>query len=363
MCVENNELLIVEEEKDEVPFVEFDISVSPADPTLEGLARKYEKNELIVPFYQRNFVWTIEQASKLVESFLMGLPVPQVFIYINDDECWEIIDGQQRILSIKYFMEGFFGEADSNGNRKIFKLKGLSERSEYNQKTFSELSLKDRRKLENSTLRAILIKQLQPNNSSDCVFHIFERLNTGGTQLKPQEIRNAVYRGNIVSELQNLNHNPEWQKILGLRKEDKNQKDVELVLRLFSLYHNWEEYDKPMLKFLNLNMSKNRDFNSSNANEFKNKFSEIVNLIYRNIEKPFRPKKVINLSSLEAIFIALLEYQGRISDEQVKNFYDTIMNDVKFANLIVGSTTDTLVLKDRISVAKDCLQKVISYDS
>lgn len=359
MYIETNEQLLVEDEKDDVPFVEFDISVSPADPTLEGLVRKYEKKELIVPFYQRNFVWKIEQASKLVESFLMGLPVPQVFIYINDDECWEIIDGQQRILSIKYFMEGFFGEADSQGKRQVFKLKGLSEYSEYNHKTFSELSLKDRRKLENSTLRAILIKQLQPSNNSDCVFHIFERLNTGGTQLKPQEIRNAVYRGKIVSELQELNHNKEWQSILGLRKEDKNQKDVELVLRLFSLYKNWENYEKPMLKFLNINMNKNREFSSAYAEEFKKRFPKVISLVLENIEKPFRPKKVINISSLEAVFIALLECEDNISENQMKDFYRELMQDRNFLELIVGSTTDTLILKDRIRIAKEVLYRVI----
>lgn len=354
-----NDELLIEDEKDDTPFVEFDISISPADPTLEGLARKYEKGELIIPFYQRKFVWTIEQASKLVESFLMGLPVPQVFVYVNDEECWEIIDGQQRILSIKYFMEGFFGEPDSNSKRQVFKLKGLSERSEYNQKTFSELALKDRRKLENATLRAILIKQLQPNNSSDCVFHIFERLNTGGTQLKPQEIRNAVYRGNIVSELQELNRNIEWQRILGLKKEDKNQKDVELILRLFSLYRNWQDYEKPMLKFLNLSMSENRDFTSEQANEFKRNFPKVTSLIINSIDKPFRPKKVINLSSLEAVYIALLECEFDISTQEMQNFYKKLMNDSEFTNLIIGSTTDTLVLKDRIRKAKTILRESV----
>lgn len=357
---DNDENLLAEEEKDETPFVEFDISVSPADPTLEGLVRKYEKKQLIVPFYQRKFVWTIEQASKLVESFLMGLPVPQVFMYVNDDGAWEIIDGQQRIMSIKYFMEGFFGEADLSGKRTVFRLRGLSERSEYNQKTFDELSLKDKRKIEDSTLRAILIKQLMPTNSSDCVFHIFERLNTGGTQLKPQEIRNAVFRGNIVSELQKLNENNYWKKILGLKKEDKNQKDVELVLRLFSLFRNWGNYEKPMLRFLNFNMKDNRGFDSERASSFKDRFLLISELIGTTFEKPFRPKKVINISSLEAIFIALMEFDSDITPGLLNRYYNLVMKCDEFNELIVGSTTDTLVLKKRIGIAKDILENLES---
>jgi len=211
----NEEEMDTEEENDDVPFVEFDISVSPADPTLELLAKKVQDKDIIVPFYQRRYVWKIEQASRLIESFLMGLPVPQVFLYVNDDDQLEIIDGQQRIMSVKYFFEGYFGEPDSNGKRQVFLLKGLSERSEYNGKAFAELSQRDQRRLKNTSLRAIHIKQLQPSARNDSVFYIFERLNTGGTQLKPQEIRNAVFRGEIVDRLKALNSDPNWRSILG----------------------------------------------------------------------------------------------------------------------------------------------------
>lgn len=147
--------LQLEEEIDEVPYVEFDISVSPADPTLELLANKITSKDIIIPFYQRKYVWKIEQASRLIESFLMGLPVPQVFFYVNPENQLEVIDGQQRIMSVKYFFDGFFGEEDKTGKRQTFRLKGLSERSSYNGKTFSELDPKDQRKLRNSTLRSL----------------------------------------------------------------------------------------------------------------------------------------------------------------------------------------------------------------
>lgn len=96
------------EETDDVPYVEFDISVSPSDPSLELLTQQIDRKDIIIPFYQRQYVWSIEQASKLVESFLMGLPVPQVFLYANDEGQLEVIDGQQRLMSMKYFFEGYF---------------------------------------------------------------------------------------------------------------------------------------------------------------------------------------------------------------------------------------------------------------
>jgi uncharacterized protein with ParB-like and HNH nuclease domain len=212
----------------------------------------------------------IEQASRLIESFLMGLPVPQVFLYVNADDQLEVIDGQQRIMSVKYFFDGFFGEEDDKGRRQVFKLKDLSERSEYNGKRFDDLSSKDQRKLRNSTLRAINIKQLKPSLRNDSVFHIFERLNTGGTQLKPQEIRNAVYRGAIVDQLGLINETPGWRDILGIARADRNQKDVELVLRLFSLFEIWNDYEKPMLRYLNQIMDRERKFDSERAARLSN---------------------------------------------------------------------------------------------
>ncbi|TXI98119.1 MAG: DUF262 domain-containing protein [Aquabacterium sp.] len=349
--------LMLEEEVDESPFVEFDISVSPADPTLELLANKVMQGDIIVPFYQRKYVWKIEQASRLIESFLMGLPVPQVFLYVNDEDQLEIIDGQQRIMSVKYFFEGYFGEPDQHGRRQVFKLKGLAERSEYNGKTFLELSTRDQRRLRNTALRAIHIKQLKPSKRNDSVFHIFERLNTGGTRLKPQEIRNAVYRGEIVTQLKALNDNAKWRKILGVQREDKNQKDVEIVLRLFSLFESWEKYEKPMLGHLNRQMHDNRDFNDERAERFKHRFKSVVDLLCETIPKPFRPRGVINLAMLDSVMIALLEDET-IGAKQMKAGYEAITADDEFKKYTGGATTDTQMVRERIRRAKGILRDV-----
>jgi uncharacterized protein with ParB-like and HNH nuclease domain len=347
--------LNVEEEIDEVPFVEYDISVAPSDPTLELLAQQIERGDIIIPPYQRRYVWKIEQASKLIESFLMGLPVPQVFLYVNADDQLEVIDGQQRLMSIKYFLEGFFGEEDDRGRRQTFKLKGLAQRSEYNGKMFSELSTKDQRKLRNSTLRAINIKQLKPSGSGDSVFHIFERLNTGGTQLKAQEIRNAVYRGRIVAALEQMNKNPNWRNILGMKGPDKNQRDIELILRLFSLYDRWKAYESPMLQYLNSFMNANRKFDSPEATQFQNRFAEAVNLVDSALEKPFRPRRVLNAAVLEAVLIAVME-DPSITAANLRSNYPSLIDDDEFKSKITGGTTDTTVLQKRIETAKVILK-------
>ncbi|RKE93632.1 DUF262 domain-containing protein [Sulfitobacter guttiformis] len=354
MTDKDEDLLETVEEDDDEPYVEFDISVSPSDPSLELLSSQIERGDIVIPFYQRKFVWKIEQSSRLVESFLMGLPVPQVFLYENDDGILEVIDGQQRLMSVKYFIEGYFGEADDKGKRQVFRLKGLSERSDFNGKTFDELPQRYQRKIRNSTLRAINIRQLTPKGSGDSVFHIFERLNTGGTQLKPQEIRNAVYRGNIVAKLWELNETPEWQKILGLKKPDKNQKDVELVLRLLSLFQCWQTYEKPMLSHLNKSMRESRSFSSDQNNAFYDKFLAAVKLVDGNLEKPFRPRGLINSAVLEAVMITIME-DASIDGARLVAGYDTLLKDAEFLERITGGTTDTLVLHRRIEIAKQII--------
>lgn len=342
------------EENDDIPYVEFDISVSPSDPSLELLANQIEREDIIVPFYQRKYVWKIEQASRLIESFLMGLPVPQVFLYVNSEDKLEVIDGQQRLLSVKYFFEGYFGKVDASGRRRVFRLKGLSERSDYNGKTYDELPSRDQRRLRNATLRVINIKQLKPKMASDSVFHIFERLNTGGTQLKPQEIRNAVYRGPIVEWLWRRNDNADWRAIIGMKTPDKHQKDVELVLRLFSLYQDWGDYEKPMLSYLNRKMNEHKTLSAEKVQDFEAQFDRASDLVRKCIERPFRPKSVINSAVLESVMITLMEDRS-ISGDGLQERYERLLADREFQDLIVGATTDTQVLRRRLRRAREVL--------
>ena len=105
---------------EEAAYVEYDIATYPSDNTIEVLSQMRERGDIVVPNYQRKYVWSIKQASLLVESFLLGLPVPPIFLYVTDDNKYELIDGQQRLLSMMWFLEGYFGEPDKRGKRQTF---------------------------------------------------------------------------------------------------------------------------------------------------------------------------------------------------------------------------------------------------
>lgn len=341
-------------EDDETSTVEFNIVVTSSDWTLELLASKFQTGDIIIPDYQRKFVWDIRRASTLIESFAIGLPVPQVFFYENADGQLEVIDGQQRITSIAYFFEGFFGGEDSNGNRKVFKLKGLEQRKDLEGKSFAELDERTKRRIKNTSLRGVTVKQLTPEEEQpESVYHIFERLNTGGQPLNAQEIRNAVYRGALLSELERLNQDVNWREIYGKPEPDPKQRDIELILRLLAFYKNTENYTPPMKDFLSKEMSKNRLFNSDRSKEFSNVFLSAAKAVVEALEKPFRPRGLLNAATLEAVMVSLMEQDPGIVLS--KDRYDTLLKDPEFRAMITSNTSNIDSVKSRKAIADKTL--------
>jgi len=334
----------------ETSTVEFNIVVTSSDWTLELLASKFQSGDIIIPDYQRKFVWDVRRASTLIESFAIGLPVPQVFFYENEEGQLEVIDGQQRITSIAYFFEGYFGKADAKGNRKIFSLKGLEQRKDLEGKSFDQLDDRTKRKIKNASLRGVTVKQLTPEEEQpESVYHIFERLNTGGQPLNAQEIRNAVYRGPILENLERLNLDKNWRAIYGKPAPDPKQRDIELILRLFALFENIESYTPPMKDFLSREMAKNRKFKSQRAQDFSVSFLCATEIVVKKIQKPFRPRGLLNAATLEAVMVAIMEQDAEIKFKESK--YKELLKDTSFLEKVTSNTSSMENVKSRKEIA------------
>lgn len=345
----------IETEEEEESYVTYDIATYPSDLTLSGIFEQWKDEEILIPDYQREFVWSQKQASLLIESFLLGLPIPPVFLYIDEFNKYVVIDGQQRITSVVYFFEGYFGTEDQKSKRTIFKLIGLSPKSPFLNKSFVELSDSDQRKLRGAVLRAMNIRQLSPKGEPTAAYHIFERLNTGGTPLKPQEIRNCVYRGTIVERLRRLNKNQDWRTILGKPDVDKHQKDVELILRLFSLYEGLSIYQRPMKDFLSMSMKRNLDFDSESAISFESQFPKIALKIVKELgQKPFSRRGPVNSALLESIFVSLMRLEDA-SKVNLPSQLEKLKNNHDFQNSISQSTTNEDVVRARHAIAFQAL--------
>lgn len=348
------EIEYLTDEETETSTVEFNIVVTSSDWTLELLASKFKSGDIIIPDYQRKFVWDMRRASTLIESFAIGLPVPQVFFYENSDGQLEVIDGQQRITSIAYFFEGFFGEEDANGNRKVFKLKGLEQRKDLEGKAFAELDERTKRRIKNASLRGVTVKQLTPDQEQpESVYHIFERLNTGGQPLNAQEIRNAVYRGDLLAKLEDLNREKNWRLIYGKPDPDPKQRDIELILRLLAFFQNTENYVPPMKDFLSKEMSKNRGFDTDRAKDFSKIFPFATRVIVEAIQKPFRPRGLLNAAALEAVMVALIE-QGEEA-KLTAEAYNKLLEDKDFRSAIFSNTSNIDSVKTRKIIADKIL--------
>lgn len=347
----------VEDETDdgEVSIV-YDIASYPSDFTLSGIAQMWEDGDIEIPDFQREFVWSIKQSSLLMDSFLCGLPVPPVFFYIDEKNKNLVIDGQQRILSVVYFLEGYFGDESTQGRRQVFRLSGLDERSPYYNKKFIDLDETDQRKLRHSVLRAVNIRQINPTGEGTSAYHIFERLNTGGTPLKPQEIRNCVFRGPLSIRLKEANKDPNWRKILGKKTLDKHQKDIEILLRVFALTGAVEKYEKPMKEFLNSTMKQHISGTSKKANSFFDRFQKVTSLIVSTIgEKPFHLRGPLNISALDAVMCVLIENFNSLKINDLLSNYNILLKHPDFHDLTVISTTDTKVLHARMRLVKEIL--------
>lgn len=248
------------------------IHTSSGDLEIESLHNKKNRGKLVLqPDFQRQYVWDAAKASKLIESAILHIPLPIVYLSEEKDGKEYVIDGQQRLTSFFSFIDGVFPDG------KVFKLTGLNVHSELNGKRFSDLSddLQDR--VRYYKIRAITF---QKDSSEDLKFEIFERLNTGSVQLNDQELRNCLYRGNFNDALKEMAADPDFMFICGLKSQDKRMKDKELVLRFCAFYHKtYLNYKAPMRKFLNSEAQEKRDISEKEVTELKAAFKNACQII------------------------------------------------------------------------------------
>lgn len=331
-------------ENEALPSPKYEIFSYPSDTTLKGYLEQWKNDQLFIPEFQRSYIWDQTRASKLIESFLLGLPVPPTFLYkpASSKSFW-IIDGQQRIKSVVDFQKGIFGETK-------FRLKGVDPR--WVGKTFEELSEEDQFSLETTVLRAIVIQQTHPADHTS-IYQIFERLNTGGVRLNAMEVRQCVYVSKFLEKIKDINLDRNWRKIIGVDSVDKRLKDRELILRIISLYMDYENYDKPMKGFLNncavyFKEDKGEDKSeliSIIDKKIRQSFSDLIASIG---EKPFHLKGRLNFSALDAVVVTLMR-SGPVGD--LKRKFEELISDVQFQEDVSFNTSDESVLKRRFEIA------------
>jgi len=339
-------------DEEEADVIQYNIAHYPADYTLSTYLDKHRNGQLIIPEFQRNFVWGQTQSSKLIESFLMGLPVPAVFLYKErKTNKLLVLDGQQRIFSVIRYLKNEFGE-------RIFRLRGVSDRWEG--KTFEELNEPERYQLLDTVLRAIVVQQLDPEDDTS-VYQIFERLNTGGVNLTAMEVRKCVYLGDFVKLLLELNENISWRKLLGKPQFDRRLRDVEFILRILALYDKFDEYEKPMKHFLNKYVlwvnKKDEDERSQFIARTRELFVEGCIYLLANVgEKPFHIRRRLNYAVMDSVMSCVFTAMK----QGIKDFeerYKRMLSDATYIESVTYNTSDEKVVQNRFSIAQSYMLK------
>lgn len=239
-----------------------------------------EKQIALQPEYQRHFVWDETRQSQLIESIFLGIPVPNLFMATNRDSTWEVVDGLQRLTTIVNFIGDDETRVRTNSKSIKLKLTGLEKMTSMNSSFFDDLPISVQQMFYTRPIRVTVL-----NDKSDFSvrFDLFERLNTGGVTLHPQEIRNCVYIGDFKNFIIECSKNEDFNSCVKMTESsERNGNREELVLKFFAYYEDRNLFDHSVKEFLN-------DYMEKKTKNFDNKrhFSELF-------EKSFR---LINLSS------------------------------------------------------------------
>jgi len=349
----NEEFEIEDDTVNENEEFRYSITSYGADYTIDSIVARIEKEKIYVPSFQRKYVWKQVQASRFIESLILGLPVPGVFLS-TESETGKllIVDGQQRMLSIANFYKGVFGE-------RKFRLKGVQEDLEG--KTYEELNEADQNRLDDSILHATVIKQDTPDDNDSSIYMIFERLNTGGTVLQPQEIRACVYHGELNELLSDLICNTKWRLIFG--KENARMKEQELILRFFSLYYNYVDFKKILKSFINTFMSANRNFKRHSKQSLTDLFNRTIDVIFEALnDNSFKTGNRINAAVFDSVMIGVatrLELNSsKIDIENLKIEYDKLRKDENYITFVSSSTASETSVFGRISMSINAFKNI-----
>lgn len=325
----------------EIPKELRKLRTQPYDKSIIDLIGMIDRNEICLdPDFQRNAVWDNKRASLLIESIWLNIPIPQIFVAIEDTGMWNVIDGQQRLTSLNRFF------------KNEFTLRGLEILPELNGKKYSTLDDKPKRLLNGGNIRVVALHE---DSHPDIKFDVFMRINQGAVQLNAQELRNCLYRGKFNTSLHAAVQNTLLLSILNQEEPHKRFRDIELLLRYLALSEGYEttldNYTNNMKSFINNYMTKYRNSEDSVINEINNKISltlEKVHKVFGNeafrrwIPESKNFDRKLNLSIMDCQMLACEKYDLELLEKHcsdVNSKFKELFEDSSFVASITEGTS------------------------
>ncbi len=310
------------------------------------------------PDYQRDYVMDNKTASRLIESVLLNIPIPTVYLCEEIDGRFSIIDGQQRMTSFVRYLKNDFA------------LKGLEELPEINGKKFNELDKSLQRTLKSCTLNSIILTK----ESQELKYEIFARLNQGSIRLKPQELRNCIYRGTFNNMLEDIAKSNKHLCELFLEK-NKRKNYQEYILRFFAL-RNFTNYSSSMKKTMNNYMIKHQNADNNEIKELKTLFNGTIDIIkqvfgstafcaYDRQKSQFMNKFSGSVYDSIAIACSMFNHHDLMThaDEIRKQVNDMKMNNPTYQDYTYAATGSKNRVIGRIMMIYNLIKNIIGNEN
>ncbi|MDX2303102.1 MAG: DUF262 domain-containing protein [Microscillaceae bacterium] len=336
--------------------LEKDIDIREDKQSIFQFMRQYDNGKLIIdPDYQRNLVWTPFQMSRFIESVILNFPLPPFYVNQRKDGKYVIIDGLQRTTTLHKFI------------KSEFKLSGLKSLTDLNNKTFDELPEGYPSLIEDKNLLLYIIK---PSTPIKVIYELFDRINTGGTPLNRQEVRNCIYSGEATKLLNALSENVYFKKATHNSLSSKRMKDKEVILRYlaFKIFDYQTEYNGNFSEFLDKAMIGLNKLNPEKLEILKKDFERSMKLTYEffgelnfRLSSDSENKQFLNISILDSVsyFFSTQsdEFLLKNKNNIIENFSKLLKDDTYLESVRLATSTRTRVI-NRFSKAQEILGKV-----
>ncbi len=369
---------------------EYEIVASPNDFNTKTINSFIEEGAIKIPPFQRNYVWDRKRASKLIESLILGLPVPQVFLYEEGNNDFLVIDGQQRLMTVFFFAKERFPRKEKRSTlRKLFNAEGgISEeilqddeyfesfklslptlpgekKNKFAGRTYSTLA-EFKRQFDLRTIRNVIVKQVSPADDDSAMFEMFNRLNTGGVNLNPQEIRASLYHSTFFQGIFSLNENVKWRELLGSPEPDSRMKDMEIILRSLALREGTDGYAGSMTGFVNRFCKKSKKFGPEKIQQTADEWSWFMEL-NRDCTRSTYQAGSARFSPLlfEAVYVAALNLkkEGAEITRLRPEWIEQIGKSRRFSQYAQEGSTKTANVKGRLAETQQLLSEFIGNAS
>jgi hypothetical protein len=329
-------ILSIPPEKRILRTEQYDFSVST-------IVTMLDKGEITIPEYQRRYVWSDRQASRLVESLIIQCPIPVIYLNQEKDETLSVIDGNQRLRSLKRFLED------------DFTLAGLTSYPELAGLKFSQLDKRFQRHISNRVMRCtVILKETHPQVK----FDVFERLNSGAVALTRQELRHGLYYGSLLKSASKVAKELKLEKHLGGRK-DKRMKAEELVIRYWALSQGIGGYEKPLASFISNYTDTNRNLSNDDleklANDIQSAYryaTDLFGVYCFSYSRDGRSK--FNAAVFDAQMVACSKLKNDMflklkkQRDAILKAYEELQNDPEYKKSVTLATSDKAGLQGRI---------------